>query len=62
MIWTLMMLKNTKLFLLGSEASLIVKISERARIQHYLQQKELASNKIQGNMEQQKLLTRLEFA
>ncbi len=39
MIWTLMMLKNTKLFLLGSEASLIVKISERGRIQRHLQQK-----------------------
>jgi hypothetical protein len=57
MIWTLMMLKNTKLFLLGSEASLIVKISERGRIQHYLQQKEFASNKIQGNIKQQKTLT-----
>jgi hypothetical protein len=57
-----MMLKNMKLFLLGSEARLIVKISERGRIQHSLQQKEFASNKIQGNMKQQKTLTWLEFA
>jgi hypothetical protein len=32
----------TKIFKVGSEAGLIVKISERGRIQHLLQQEEFA--------------------